>query len=74
MGCSERFMRRAVVLYRICASVLRERCNEVMLEICSLLWEFFLSFQPLLAFLEPFLLLNYLAFLGNNIAILSHIL
>lgn len=46
--CSGRFMRLAVVLYRICASVLWERCNELMLEICRLLWVFFFSFQALL--------------------------
>lgn len=46
--CSERFMRLPVVLYRICASVLWERCNELMLEICRLLWVFFFSFQALL--------------------------
>lgn len=46
--CSGRFMCLAVVLYRICASVLWERCNELMLEICRLLWVFFFSFQALL--------------------------
>lgn len=46
--CSGRFMRLAVVLYRICVSVLWERCNELMLEICRLLWVFFFSFQALL--------------------------
>lgn len=46
--CSGRFMRLAVVLYRICASVLWERCNELMLEVCRLLWVFFFSFQALL--------------------------
>lgn len=54
--CSERFMRLPVVLYRICASVLWERCNELMLEICRLLWVFFFSFQALLLtfFWDPF--------------------
>ena len=46
--CSERFMRLPVVLYRICVSVLWERCNELMLEICRLLWVFSFSFQALL--------------------------
>lgn len=46
--CSGRFMRLAVVLYRICASELWERCNELMLEICRPLWVFFFSFQALL--------------------------
>lgn len=62
--CSGRFMRLAVVLYRICASVLWERCSELMLEICRLLWVFFFSFQALLlTFLGSFLLLNHFAFL-----------
>lgn len=46
--CLERFMRLPVVLYRICASVLWERCNELMLETCRLLWVFSFSFQALL--------------------------
>lgn len=58
--CSGRFMRLAVVLYRIRASVLWERCSELMLEICRLLWVFFFSFQALLltlfffSFWDPF--------------------
>lgn len=63
--CLERFMLLPVVLYRICASVLWERCNELMLEICRLLRVFFFSFQALLLifFLGSFLLLNFFAFL-----------
>lgn len=62
--CSGRFMRLAVVLYRICASVLWERCNELMLEICRLCGYFsFLSRLSFWLFLGSFLLLNYFAFL-----------
>lgn len=46
--CSGRLMCLTVVLYRICVSVLWERCNELMLETCKLLWVFFFSFQALL--------------------------
>lgn len=44
---SQRFMRLAAVLWRICVSALRERCSELMQEICELLWVFFISFQAL---------------------------
>lgn len=61
--CSGRFMRFAVVLYRICVSVLWERWNELMLEICKLLWVFFFSFQTLLlTFFRGSFVLNDFAF------------
>lgn len=62
--CSGRFMRFAVVLYRICVSVLWERWNELMLEICKLLWVFFFSFQTLLLtfFFRGSFVLNDFAF------------
>lgn len=44
-------------LYRICASVQWERCNELMLETRRLLWVFFFSFQALLLTLFSFFLL-----------------
>lgn len=46
--CPGRFIHFAVVLYRICASVQWERCDELMLETRRLLWVFFCSFQAVL--------------------------
>lgn len=73
MVCSERFMRLAVVLYRICASVLWKRCNELMLEICRLLWVFFFSFQALLLtfFWDPFCCWITLHSWRNNVGLAS---
>lgn len=62
--CSGRFMRFAVVLYRICVSVLWERWNELMLEICKLLWVFFLFIpdSPFDFFFRGSFVLNDFAF------------